>query len=240
VLELAQATDGIARRFYVSTSTRRLVYGKAPATSSFATAPFEIVTTATDNPTGGTATASTLQVRDLSTSSDHEQVRKVVVIATADSNADRDSNPDPYVRTFTGVGFAARSGLTTFEILDAATITKKNRGTALTNTAKAYFTERRLPQETVTFTVRGAGTATGQTYGFGAGTAQSGTASWVFVDRWEPGQQVKITADQLGLTGVYRVEAVTCGFEAGSLIRKWEITANRRRQGKASQLLLKA
>jgi len=240
VLELAQATDGIARRFYVNTSTRRLVYGKAPATSSFASAPFEVVTTATDNPAGGTATASTLQVRDLGTVSDHDQVRKVVVIATADSNADRDTDPDPYARSYTGVGFAARSGLQTYDILDAATITKKNRTTALTNTAKAYFTERRLPQETVTFTVRGNGTATGQTYGFGAGTAQTGTASWAFVDRWEPGQQVKITADQLGLSGLYRVEAVTCGFEAGSLIRKWEITANRRRQGKASQLLLKA
>lgn len=240
VLELAQATDGIARRFYVSTSTRRLVYGKAPATSSFASAPFEVVTTATDNPTGGTATASTLQVRDLGTVSDHDQVRKVVVISTADSNADRDTDPDPYARSYTGVGFAARSGLTTYDILEAATITKRNRTTALTNTAKAYFTERRLPQETVTFTVRGSGTATGQTYGFGAGTAQTGTASWAFVDRWEPGQQVKITAAQLGLSGLYRVEAVTCGFEAGSLIRKWEITANRRRQGKASQLLLKA
>lgn len=240
VLELAQATDGIARRFYVNTSTRRLVYGKAPATSSFATAPFEVVTTATDNPAGGTATASTLQVRDLATTSDHDQVRKVVVIATADSNADRDTDPDPYVRSYTGVGFTARSGLTTYDILDAATITRKNRTTALTNTAKAYFTEKRLPQETVTFTVRGNGTATGQTYGFGAGTAQTGTASWQFVDRWEPGQQVKITATQLGLAGLYRIESVTCGFEAGSLIRKWEITANKRRQGKASQLLLKA
>jgi hypothetical protein len=242
IVEFAQATDGTARRYYIDTATRQLVYNKAPAASIYATAPFQIVTTAPDNPTGGTATASTLLVRDLRTSSDHDQIRKTVVIQAADSNADRDTNTDPYLRNYNDVtvGFATRSGLTTYDILQAATITKRARTTALTNTAKAYFTERRLPMESITFSVRGAGTATGQTYGYGSGTAQTGAATYATVDRWAPGQQASITATQLGLSGLYRIESVTMGFEQGSLIRRWDITCNRRKQGAASQLLLKA
>lgn len=237
VKEMAEATDGIARRYYVDTRTKRLVYGKAPASASYADAPFKIVTTVSDNPTGGTATASTLNPRNLAVQYDHEQTVKNVVLLTSDSGADADTDADPYVRTYTGVGYAARTdAMTLSAVVEAATVSGKNKTTKLTNTAKAYYAERYKPRQSITFEVRGNGTATGQAYGYGAGTAQIGTASYTYVDRWDVGQFVDITAAHLGLSGLYRIESVEQSFESGSLIRRWSITCQTRPLGKLSQM----
>lgn len=237
VKELAEATDGIARRYYIDTRTKRLVYGKAPASAAYADAPFKIVTAATDSPAGGTATASTLNPRSLSVQYDHEQTVKNVVLVTADSSADADTDGDPYVRTYTGVGYAARTdALVLSAVVDVATVSGKNKTTKLTNTAKAYYSERYKPRQSITFEVRGAGTASGQTYGYGAGTAQIGTATWSRVDRWDVGQFVDISATHLGLSGLYRIESVEQSFEQGSLVRRWAITCQTRPIGKLSQM----
>ena len=249
VKELAEATDGIARRYYIDPRTKRLVYGKAPAASIYATAPFKIITAGIDAPQGGTATASTLLVRDLKVTYNHEDSRKRVFVLAGDALYDGDTEADPYVRTYTqtGIAFPARSGaMVTDEILDApsikgslATAAKRaDRQTKITTAARAFFTTRYKPVQTIEFTVRGAGTATGQVYGFGAGTAQTGAATYAYVDRWEPGQFVRIDAAGLGLADVFRVESVSMSFEAGSLVRRWDIKAERRRRGKLSQIIL--
>lgn len=245
VLELAEARDGKQRRYYID-NRKRLVYGFAGAADSsvsYATAPFRITTAASDNPAGGTATASTLSVRDISLQLDHDSARKRGFFLAADSNADRDTDADPYVRTYSqvGVGFPARSGLVTDALVDVPTVRGSARATKLNNAAKAWFGRRRAPIQTISFSVRGAGTAAGQTYGFAQGTAQSGTASYALVDRWAPGQWVQIYAPGLGLystTDLFRIEEVAMSFETGSLIRKFEVTCDRRPRGKASQLIV--
>ena len=245
IKELAQSIDGIERRYYIDAKLKRLVYGKVPVAGDYASAPFEIITAAIDNPAGGTATASTLSVRDLTVSYDHEASRKRVFVVAGDARADGDDSTDPYVRSYTDAGFSSRSGLVTDEVIDAPTIKgqvatsagRTARKAKILNTARAYFTEHYKPVRTIEFSVRGAGTATGQTYGFGAGTAQTGASTYARVDRWEPGQFVKITSTPLDLSGLYRIEQVEMGFEAGSLIRTWKITAQRRRRGTLAQLV---
>ena len=164
---------------------------------------------------------------------------KNVVLLTADSKADADTDADPYIRTYTGVGYAARTDATVLSaVVDAGTVNGKSKTAKLTAAAKAYYSERHKPRQSVTFEVAGAGTASGQTYGYGAGTAQSGTASYVRVDRWEVGQFVDITATHLGLSGLYRIESVEQSFESGSLIRRWSITCQTRPLGKLSQMII--
>lgn len=241
IVELAQARDGKLRRYYLDPGTKALVYGfanAADATVTYATAPFKIITSGIDAPEGGTATPSTLLVREMSAGYDHEAARKRVFVLAADSNADRDTDPDPYVRTYTGVGFTSRSGIVFDSIVSAPTVRGSFRATKLTNAAKAFFAARRAPVRTITFTVRGAGTATGQTYGYAGGTVQAGSASYAYVDRWSPGMFVDITAAGMGLSGLYRVEQVTMEFEEGSLIRKWNITVEKRPRGSLSQYIL--
>ena len=66
-------------------------------------------------------------------------------------------------------------------------------------------------------------------------TGTNGTATGIgtisaisLVPRWEPGQWVDITAAELGLTGLYRIEAVEWGFEPGSFTQFVKVTCNRR------------
>lgn len=240
ILELAQAIDGKARRYYID-NKHRLVYGwgtAADAGLTYPNAPFKIITSGVDNPAGGTATASTLLVRDLEVALDHDSVRKRAFILTADSNADADEDPDPYVRLYTDVGFSARTGLVTDSLVGAPTVRGSDRTAKLDNAATAYFATRRAPVQSIKFVVRGAGTATGQTYGYQGGTAQIGTASYAYVDRWAPGQYVDLEAPGMGLDGIYRVEEVAMSFESGSLVRRWEITCVRRPRGLASLYLI--
>ena len=312
ILELAQARDGKARRYFID-SNRRLVWGFASAAKAgvgYANAPFRIITSGIDNPTGGTATPSTYNPRDLQVSYDHDSSRKRVFILAADSTSDKDTAPDPYVRTYnqtyaitslirntnvvtmtmtdapgldvgdsfivSGVTTAAfngtftvgtatsstvftynqtaanatatvgtgvislpsASGMVTDGILNAATIRVAKRTDQLSNYSRAYFTERFRPLQSINFTVRGRGTAFGQTYGYSGGTVQTGTATYGYVDRWEPGQFCSITASDLGLSGLYRIEEVSIGFESKSFQVKYTITCAKRRTGTLSQLIV--
>lgn len=60
----------------------------------------------------------------------------------------------------------------------------------------------------------------------------SGTAATIssinLIPRWEPGQWVDIAAAELGLTGLYRVEAVDWSLEPGSFQQIITVTFNRR------------
>jgi len=77
-------------------------------------------------------------------------------------------------------------------------------------------------------------------------TGTNGTATGIgtisaisLVPRWSPGQWVDITAAELGLTGLYRVEAVDWGFEPGSFMQTVKVTCNRRPSKTITKLMRK-
>lgn len=74
---------------------------------------------------------------------------------------------------------------------------------------------------TTAFTYTAAGTA-------GSGTVTAATAFGAkLVKKWEPGQWVDVSAPELGLSGLYRVEQVDTTFEPGSFDQRIGITINR-------------
>jgi hypothetical protein len=103
--------------------------------------------------------------------------------------------------------------------------------------AKSYFLERHKPLLSGTFTLRGAGTAAHNEYGFSAGYAQTGASTFALVNRWEPGQWVEVTSAELGLSGFYRVEAVDWSLEPGAFLQVITITFNRRPQNGLTNLV---
>lgn len=74
---------------------------------------------------------------------------------------------------------------------------------------------------TTAFTYTAAGTA-------GSGTVTAATAYGAkLVSKWEPGQWVDVTAAELGLSGLYRVEQVDWQLSRGSFLQELTITINR-------------
>jgi len=76
-------------------------------------------------------------------------------------------------------------------------------------------------------------------------TGTNGTATGIgtvsatsLVPRWEPGQWVDLTSAELGLSGLYRVEAVDWMLEPGSFQQVITVTFNRR-PGKTLTKLLR-
>ena len=266
IVQEAQAKDGIQRRYYIDTTTQaggggRLVYGKAPAASGqYPTAPLEIRTANAGDPgpavatgttraatSGASTAASTIAPRGLELASDHDSAKKVAYFLTADGS-DGDSDTDPYRRTYTqtGIAYPTRSGSYTSEaVIQAPWIrgTKSERTSRITATAKAYFGSFNAPTRTITFTIRGSGSQPWNAYGYAAGWAQTGPTTYAFVDRWDPGQWVRIVAPELGLTydganpelSLYRVERVEMSFSGASMGREFRITCERRPRGLLSR-----
>jgi hypothetical protein len=99
-------------------------------------------------------------------------------------------------------------------------------GTSMNTTA----TMTRVDDYTFTYPSTGTnGTATG------AGTISAIT----LVSRWQPGQWVDITAAELGLSGLYRIEQVDWGFEPGSFNQYVTVTCQRRNPKKITKLMSK-
>jgi hypothetical protein len=130
--------------------------------------------------------AQSLTARDLIISSDHSRVVKAAVFLAADSRADRDTDPDPYVRRYNQPGVATgnqptgngsytdprRPGVHFEAVIDAATVrsgTPAQRSNKITRLARAYFRARSAPQLGGGFSIRGAGAGAGQEYGFAGG-----------------------------------------------------------------------
>lgn len=88
-------------------------------------------------------------------------------------------------------------------------------GTSMNGTATVTATS------TTAFTYTSAGTA-------GSGTVTSATAHGAkLVSKWEPGQWVDVTAPQIGLSGLYRVEQVNWSLSPGSFMQNISIVINR-------------
>ena len=247
IVEYFQAQDGFARRYYID-STGILRYEQVSTSGvTYATAPYLITTDSSDNvdSTGVLPDISSVTPRDFTISYDEASIAKRTYFLTADTGADKDKNPDPYVRLYNdpamksaGGSSAARNGIILESVVDAPTVRGKDRTKKLNTFASAYFLERSKPVFSGEFTLRGAGTKAWNQYGFFTGYYQSG-ASATALTPWKPGQWVSISAPQFGLVAseFYRVEQVTVSFEPGSLQRIIKITFARRRTGRLANLL---
>lgn len=213
---------------------------------------------------------SAMTPRSLTLSVDHSGIVKTGVFLTADSAADADSEPDPYVRSYaalkadgapTSPAFARRTGPAFEGVIEAPLVRAEAAGSRtepLNALARAYFTVRRKPQQGGRFLIRGAaapsnegdglGTYGDQTtyaadYGFAAGWGDAigdefaGPGSQ-FITGWRPGQYVGISNAALGLSGAYRIEAVTMTFEPGSWIRAYSIDFAHRPADSIARLLV--
>jgi hypothetical protein len=127
---------------------------------------------------------------------------------------------------YTNAGYTERAGSPNFDaIVKAPTISASS---ALRRAATSYFVEAYFPMQTITFTLRGAGTAAHNVDGFSAGYYLNSSAVPTLQKRWEPGQYVDITCAELGLSGLYRVEQVDWRLMPGSFFQEITITANRK------------
>lgn len=112
------------------------------------------------------------------------------------------------------VTMAAAHGLASDAQVILAGITG-TAGTSMNGTATVTVTSP------TAFTYTSAGTA-------GSGTVTSATAYGAkLVSKWEPGQWVDVTAPQIGLSGLYRVEQVDWSLSPGSFMQQITITINR-------------
>jgi hypothetical protein len=201
--------------------------------------------------------------RDFTVSVDHSRVTKTALLLAADSKADRDKDPDPYVRRYDQAGVVAnieavnmrRPGIRFEALVDAATIrsgTPAQRSAKISKLAKAYFQVRSAPEIGGRFSIRGAGTGAGQELGFAGGWAElspeeqavvpAGTRtenapySTTSYRTWRAGQLVYVQTSLL--TGTYLITSVTMGFEPGSFIRRFDVDFGTTPKRSIAQLLI--
>jgi hypothetical protein len=230
--------DAKERRYYVGldgTLNYKLVDGTAKPT--YATAPLAIITSGAGDP-NTTSAQATIAPYSLSVGWDHETTKNVMMTIPSTSGT-------PFTSVFeyddlvdaTGTAiFTTRSGPILDEVVDYPTAVK-NPGAAIQRASVAYFTERHKPLLSGQFTLRGAGTAAFNAYGFSAGYAQTGLATFALVSRWEPGQWVEVTSAELGLAGLYRVEQVEWSLEPGSYVQVITVRFNRKNPSDLATLI---
>jgi hypothetical protein len=240
VIETYSGNDTKERRYYVDLAGKlnfRLV--DAASKPTYATAPYSIIVTGAGTPNTTTAKA-TVAPYNLSVNWDHSTIKNAQFTLPGQSNAlplttvleydditDADGNRS----------FADRPNAPLFdEVVDFPAATT-NQAAQVQRAAAAYFVERHKPMLSGSFTLRGAGTAAHNKYGFSAGYAQTGASTFALVSRWEPGQWVEITAAGLGLSGLYRVEQVDWSLEPGSYTQIITITFNRRNPSDLASLI---
>jgi hypothetical protein len=249
IKESAESLDGEQRRYWVAPNGTINYARLGSAIPTYATAPFKIVTTATYSPYGSAAAAATLQVRNLSVSLDHDSIIKKArfVMNSAWSKLDSKISggaytvDDPYGRVYDqaapdGAGMTTRSGARPETLIQVNPVpNRKAAPTYWTDTLNNYankffgtnaYPNRAAPLRSITFSVRGADT-TNNPYGFANGYRQTAPSTFVLQSGWEAGQYVSIVADALDLSGLYRIESLSMSFEAGSMIRKYDITCER-------------
>jgi len=205
-----QGVDGKPRRYFVD-ANGNLNYEIADSTAqpTYPTAPYKLITSGTQNP-DTTSAAATLFPYSLQLGLDSLSTKQGMVTANAGTQF------QPVASTYLNYGYANRYNAPLFEaFIDAPTVASRYRTTAY-KAANSFFLQAHPPLLTGVATLRGAGKAAHNQYGFNAGYAQSGTASYSLVNHWEPGQYVDITCAELGLSGMYRIEQVDWTLEPGS------------------------
>lgn len=230
IVEHYQGIDGKPRRYFVD-PTGNLNYGLVDATAkpTYATAPYKIITSGTQNPNTTTA-AATVMPYLLEVGFDHQTTKSAVV-------TNQGTAYDPIITTYLDYGYTERKGAPFFDgVVEVPTVSNGFTANAY-RYAKSFFLEAHLPLMSGYVTLRGAGTAAHNLYGFGSGYAQTGGTTFALVNRWVPGQWVDITCAELGLSGLYRVEQVDWGLEPGSFTQVIKITFSYKPQSALSSLL---
>lgn len=236
VIEAFQGQDSRERRYFIGLDGT-LNYKLVDSTSkpTYATAPYSISTTGPWNTDTTTAKAV---IAPFSLSLDYDQnTTKSAVINVNGSNNTIASAVKKY--SDPQVGYRARGGAPMFDqVVDYPTASMNPTG-EINRAARAFFTESHKPLLTGTFTLRGAGKAAHNLYGFSAGYAQTGASTFALVGRWQPGQWVEVYAPEMGLTpaALYRVESVNWSLEPGSYTQIITITFNRRSQANLTSIL---
>ena len=195
-----------------------------------------------------------IMARDLRITLDHSRVVKSALLLTADSAADADTDPDPYLRSYDALNNAAGSARAftrrpgpRFEgIVEASTIrntTAAARSAHVDRLARAFFTTRRKPELGLEFNIRGAGvfgetTYPGQRYGFSGGWRYADEGGLVYVPGWRPGQFVEVKNTALGIWAHYQIVSVTQTFEPGGFIRSFRIACENRPKNSVARLLV--
>jgi hypothetical protein len=192
------------------------------AQPTYATAPYKIITGGTANP-DTTTEAATLYANSLTLNYDHQTTKQALFQVSAQSGSGLTK-----VFNYTGVGYTERKNAPIFDDTVDYPTAATSPAAQIVRAAKSYFLERHKPLLTGVFVLRGAGKAAHNALGFSAGYYQTGASTFALQKRWEPGQWVDITAAELGLTGLYRVEQVDWTLEPGSFTQIITITFNRR------------
>lgn len=222
VIEAFQGQDSRARRYHLSID-RTLNYSLVDSTAkpTFATAPYSITTSAIGNPNTTTGKA-TVNPFALTATYEHKTTKGAVFNTTTSGPID--------IRYFkaTEVGYASRIGPIFDETVEVSSPTSTSVSAVARRYATSFFLERNAPLLVGRFELRGGGTAAHNLYGFSAGYAQTGTASYALVSRWKPGQWCEVVAPSLSLSGLYTVEAVDWSLEPGSYVQKIAVTFNRK------------
>lgn len=223
IVEAYAGEDKKQRRYWIGLD-RTLYYKLVDPNSAptYATAPYKIITTGTQDPDTTTG-AATLIPYSLQVNYDHNTVKSGLFNISAETGTGVSK-----IQTYRDAGYTERKGAPVFDdVVDYPTSAKDAAG-AVSRAAKSYFLEQHAPLQTITFTLRGAGTAAHNADGFSAGYYQTGASTFALRKRWEPGQWVSITCAELGLSGLYRVEQVDWALQPGSFFQEITITANRR------------
>lgn len=243
VSEAAGGYDTVARKYWID-GNGRINYNSRTAPAN-ATAPFEIVTTASQvNPTGSNGTTtSKIAATGIQVQYDHEQVIKRAFFRCGDFDSGLDDATDPYTRTYnlsgnSGPGLSSRNGPRSDALVDLPDVK------GLTNTTRDNFIDkfgngmlgiRYQPMRSVRITVMGANLSQtanpahdfGYTQGYYYDGSAYNLAKAVLPDQW-----IKVTAPALGIAGeVLRIEAVTWSFAKGSTEAMLEIECDWRRKG---------
>ena len=223
IVEAFAGEDKKQRRYFIDLN-RKLNYRLVNTASqpTYATAPYKIITTGTQNPSTTTA-AATVFPYSLQVSYDHNTIKSALFNISAESG-----DGVSKIQTYLDASYTARPGAPVFDDVVDYPTSSTNPSGAVQRASKSYFLEQHLPMQTITFSLRGAGTAAHNVDGFSAGYYQTGAASFALQKRWEPGQWVSIVCAELGLSGLYRVEQVDWNLMPGSFFQEITITANRR------------
>jgi hypothetical protein len=233
VVEAYSGMDSRDRRYFVDTRGRldyRLV--DTLSVPTYATAPYKIITSGTQNP-NTTTEAATIFPYDLKVDWDYRTTKEALIVTSSIDNTPGATRVQNYVDS----GYTLRPVSPRFDDVVEAPTRSTNVQAELGRVATAFFLERHKPILSGSFTIRGAGTAAFNEYGFDNGYNQTGTATFALVEGWKPGQWVDISCSGLGLSGLYRIEQVDWGLESGSFTSFVVVTFNRRPASTLTHLL---
>ena len=202
IMEAYSGMDQKARRYYLDTRGR-LVYQLTDPTAvpAYATAPYKIITSGTENPDTTTA-AATIMPRSLQVDWDHRSTKEALVITSSVNSSDAGTTR---VRNYVDVGYTQRTMSPRFDDIVEAPTRSANPAAEIDRVATAYFLERHKPIMSGSFVIRGSGTQSFNQYGYNSGYAQTGASTFALVEGWKPGMWCDISCSELGLSGLYRI-----------------------------------